>query len=913
MADHFPAPSRKDLLDALHSHSTVTDVVALEDNWLRVTDSEKSLLICLNAENAVNENQLLQGVELLKGTDSGVVFVAVPALYALGISDPNRGTVEALTSLSVEENVEEITDLVGHLLIDGFTGYPKLNFNDLTQFFDSMLSTVEEEDDQRRQLQSNSHQGGFPATWPTEIEEEIVNLVIRWVLRENPRNVIDLCSDGWPLVPHLNEYCNTRDKDAELQIVNLPTRTARVGRLVTSYRYPRQYPEQISELNLDTVLSDLDEQTELEEFEEIETPERPNPPDVVTSGICSSNTPDIIPSLRERASKLGLGIPPRVSPSTYLAVEGMKSLADGGFGAFVLPFAQLSRSSFLQYAFDEGRIHAILMLENSENGVSVNHRPVLKPALVLFKKEDSDVNSNRVRLIKTKPTEFDHRIHRLVNAPDDQVSNTDTEEIEGVSLDLVSASDLLDLNPRLMFKEPQLGDFLRDEDTHQFGDVVDKVRRGVRTGANDFFYFSSDELPEVAIPDRFLTPALKRNPEFTGEESYTITAKQADYYVLDLREFLRDLDNPTEEEVLKELQEQGYTELVSYIQDHSELADHASFQHMDVWFCPFNQSENKPPDLVIGQFSDGKWYRYRAESMILDQSWYGVWCGDTDPNALQKLLNSEPYQQLLSYLGQTMSQVHSRYTVRDLEQLPINIGPLNDGLEDIVFPPDRRRDQRQLDRAVIDRCNNEAAREAFETLLEPDDHFAWAWFLSPDEYEQFQRQYQDSEGEAREFVTKRLNEEEIGEMLDDISRSPLHVERWETIEELADEYRDGRYRLFLYGATPQFEGFIMDWALKNGHEVTKRDGRPYVRISGQSEDEEDEFPKGLGKLIEKFIPRGFGDFLQDDITDLRNTITHGEIIEVTHERAAVCLLALHTLALQVSEGRLGVYDQERGN
>ncbi|WP_224268503.1 hypothetical protein [Haloprofundus salinisoli] len=249
--------------------------------------------------------------------------------------------------------------------------------------------------------------------------------------------------------------------------------------------------------------------------------------------------------------------------------------------------------------------------------------------------------------------------------------------------------------------------------------------------------------------------------------------------------------------------------------------------------------------------------------------------------------------------------------MRDLEQLPINIGPLNDGLDDIVFPPDRRRDQRKLDRAVIERCNNKAAQEAFQTLLEPDDHFAWAWFLSPEEYEQFQGQYEDSEKEAREFVAERLNEEEIGEMLDDISRSPLHVERWETIEELADEYRDGRYRLFLYGATPQFEGFIMDWALKNGHEVTKRDGRPYVRISGQTREEDDEFPKGLGKLIEKFIPRGFGDFLQDDITNLRNTITHGEIIEVSHERAAVCLLALHTLALQVSEGRLGVYNQER--
>ncbi|WP_224268504.1 hypothetical protein [Haloprofundus salinisoli] len=648
MVNHFPAPSRKELANVLHSHSTVTDVNFCEEHWLRVTDSEQSLLICTNAMAVGGADQLIRGAELLEETDSGVVFVSVPALYALGIGDPNRGTVEGLMALTAGAIVEEIVEFTVHLLSEGFAGYPELHFSDLAKFFASMLSSDEDENEQRQQVQSNSHQGEFPATWPAEIEEGVVDLITRWVLRENPRNVVDFCSDGWPLVPRLTEYCNTRDKNTQIQVVDLPTHTARVGRLVTAYGYPQQYSDQISKLNLDTVLSDLDEQTELEVFNDINTPERPHPPDVVTSGICSSNTPDIIPALRERASKLGLGIPPRVSPSIYLAVEGMKSLADGGFGAFVLPFAQLSRSSFLQYAFDEGRIHAIMMLENSEDDLSVNHRPVLEPALVLFKKEDSDVNSNRVRLIKTKPTEFDHRIHRLVNAPDDQVSNTDTEEIEGVSLELVSPSDLLALNPRFIFKEPQLAAFLRDEDTYQFGDVVDKVRRGVRTGANDFFYFASDELPEVDIPDRFLTPALKRNPDFTGEESYTITTKRSDYSVLDLREFLRDFDNPTEEEVLKELQEQGYNNLVSYIQDHSDLADHAGFQHFDVWFCPFNQPENKPPDLVIGQFSDGKWYRYRAEGMIIDQSWYGVWCGDTDPNALQKLLNSEPYQQLLS-------------------------------------------------------------------------------------------------------------------------------------------------------------------------------------------------------------------------------------------------------------------------
>jgi len=146
-------------------------------------------------------------------------------------------------------------------------------------------------------------------------------------------------------------------------------------------------------------------------------------------------------------------------------------------------------------------------------------------------------------------------------------------------------------------------------------------------------------------------------------------------------------------------------------------------------------------------------------------------------------------------------------------------------------------------------------------------------------------------------------------MLTEIEESPLRMERWETMAELAEEYREGHYRLFMYGATPQFEGFIMDWAENKEYPIFKRDGRPYVQIPGDTTEEEDqEIPKSLGALIEAFIPRGFGDFLQDDITTLRNTITHGEIIEMSHKRAAICFLALHTLALQIREDRLGTED-----
>lgn len=142
-------------------------------------------------------------------------------------------------------------------------------------------------------------------------------------------------------------------------------------------------------------------------------------------------------------------------------------------------------------------------------------------------------------------------------------------------------------------------------------------------------------------------------------------------------------------------------------------------------------------------------------------------------------------------------------------------------------------------------------------------------------------------------------------MIDNIIESTLHTERWETIEELAEEYQQENYRLFMYAATPQFEGFIMDWAKENGHVVVWKGGRPYVQFISQDEDEKPEpIPKGLGTLIDAFLPRGFGDFLQDKVKELRDGLAHGEVIANSREQAAICFLSLHTLALQIAEGKL---------
>lgn len=903
MDDTLSLPSGEALASVISAETAVESAIEVEDGWLRVAGVERSLLMCLDAKGTAASNQLIRGAELLEPADTGVVFLASPEVYALDTGDSMVGTSESLPTSSTESFMSDLTGFILHLLTVGFDQDPESDGIHPVELFDSMLR--EGEDEERTQRRSELYQGEFYSDPLVDGEKDVIDLVVRWILRDNPRIVLDFCPGEWALSTALVEYCDSQEKDTEFHLVNLPGRP--VAELVAAYQAPQWYSSVEAEHQFETILTDLNDQAELGDFRKDAGSDTAPSPDVVVSGLCPRLDPDSCQLIQDRADELSLGRG-RTSLSTYLAAEGIVSSVNGGRGAFVLTLRELTQSTILQHAFAEGRIHAILVVDHP-NRATFDVDPRECQAIILFEKEDCSVNTDEVRIIELTSTDLDSDVHKLVHASSDALTSDGAADIDGASFLTVTPADLLELETELVLREPQLVPFLRDEDTQQLGELIEEINRGIQTRANDFFYFDSLEISEIDIPSRFLTPVLRRVPSSSEEQLHTITTRKTDSYAFDIRGFLNEFDcTPTEENVLEELRQQGYDNVTTYIEDHRALSHLPGLQRTDIWFCPFDRATADQPDLLFARFSDGTWYRYRADDVIIDQRWYRVWCGDTDPGTLHRLLNSEPYQQLLAHFGQSMSEVHSEYMIRDLSRLPVNVGPLDEGLDNLTFPPESRRGQRQLDQAVVDRCQNRAAREALETLLEPDDQFAWAWFLSPEEYDEFQRIYDVEEGDARGFVADRFDKKEVREMLNDIAQSPLHVERWETIEELADEYRDGRYRLFLYGATPQFEGFIMDWARKNGHEVVMRGTRPYVRINGQSGEEEKEFPKGLGKLIQEFIPRGFGDFLQDDITDLRNAITHGEIVEPSHQQATICLLALHTLALEVSEGRLGIQE-----
>jgi hypothetical protein len=904
MNDTPATPSAEEISGVLRESQGVQSASVIEGEWIRIQGQNRSLVICANAERTRSAGQLKRGAELLDSADAGILFVDSPRLFIVSAEETPRGDIDVL-GWSEEEITTTLSETVSKLVQEGFDEYPDISFRDLTRLFCALLSPADEAPPDEVNARLGQEQDGFLPPLPLELEAGIMDLVASWVLRGDPKRIADFGSGGDALTAALADH---RDEAADLYLVDVPSHIARVGRLTSAYRRPEACLGNTPTLPYSAIFGENQPQKSLKQFTDEEddgsdlgiSDERF---DAIVSGLVPDTIREASEEIRDRMIELGVASA-YTGLSTYLAVEGIQHLAEGGRGAFFLTLGQMARFDILERALDAGRVHSVLLI--GRPGEMIGEWPLQPLAVVLFENTSSASESEDVRVVEVTSETFDPRTNRLIQAPLTQVSSEDVADIEGLEYRTISAEDIEQLATRLILYEPQLAPFLRADETVPLEQFVDSVRRNRPTGANDFFYFEKTEVEESGLSRRFLTPVVKRPPE---DSSLNLTPEKTSHYALDLREYIESLKERdtgiSEESVLQSLREDGYTRVVDYIEDHRELADRATFQHRDLWFCPFRRRDQSSEVLLFGRYSDGSWYRLQDSDVIVDQNWYVFECDPEIAGSLHRLLNSEPYQNLLTYFGHSGNRLYQSVSLSDLQGLPVATGPLKEGLDDLPFPPTRRREQRRLDEAVVERCRDQTTTEALGSLLDPDDRFAWAWFLSPEEYEEFKEMYNADEERAEGFIADRLHENELREMLDHIAESDLHTERWDIIEELAEEYQQENYRLFMYGATPQFEGFIMDWAKRNGHTVVWRDGRPYVEISSQDYEADTEpIPKGLGALIDAFLPRGFGDFLRDEVKELRDATAHGEVITNSKEQAAICFLSLHTLALQISEGKL---------
>ncbi len=582
-------------------------------------------------------------------------------------------------------------------------------------------------------------------------------------------------------------------------------------------------------------------------------------------------------------------------PKFERILTGLAALREGGRGVLVLPRGMLvAYKSVFEYL--EGvRLHAIIDL----NLVFEETDPRFERSVILV--ENSPPNNEQSIVRHITLDQFDERLGALIHSPPAHLPEIELTD-HPLDVTTVDQQAFHEFPPHVAFNVPHLLPVFRSDEFVPLGEIEGVfVRRGIHHALAEEFYFTPGEVEKSAIDSDLFTPILTK--ETIGEAGHSITDSDIDQFVLDLRQPIQDIEGrssaPTEDEILEEIRKIGYGHAVDYVTANIPNRN----PRTGYWFCPFLPQDEDNFDLVTRELSlDPEWSRVELESAILDRQCIGITC--TDPNVgrgISQVMQRQGYQRLIEGLFDSSFGGVIHYNKYLIDQIPIPRRAMSEKFgtrTKSIFPPESHRDEVKLTNLLCDCIHEESVRDTFERLLEPDDEYAWAWFLSPTEYQEFTQKWESDHEDAKQFVADRLTEENIEQIKRDLEHDAIPNERAQILRELLDEYQNQKNRIFLYGITPQFEGVLVDWAEQQGHRTGEaEDGNFVVYVD---DDDNETVSKTLSGLLNYYLKDGFGEFLHTHVRESRNEMAHGEIVENDRRQATMFLLCLYALYRRTS-------------
>ena len=581
-------------------------------------------------------------------------------------------------------------------------------------------------------------------------------------------------------------------------------------------------------------------------------------------------------------------------PEHERILSSIATLRDGGRGMLVVPRSMImSYNTILEY-FDHTRIHAIIDLNSNRFGFEEIDRR-FQFSVLLFEKQDLRDGEQLVRQLRVD--EFDERLGFFIQAPVSHLSGVDLNE-KSLKFRGVPQQDLLDYPPQVPFNIPELLPIFRSDEFVKLGELDDvAIHRGLQQPLPDAYYFTKSEIDKSSISSDLFSPIITY--ETLANSGRVVTEAEMEQYVLDLteqvKEVKRSIDDSSMEEILDGLSNQGYSDAVNYLSTNIEQRS----SRTGYWFCPFLSQTEREFALAFPRLApDAKWTRVDCDSAILSYKCLGISCNDEiTARGISRAVQTKGYRRLIEDLFDSSFGGVIHYKHYLIDQIPIPRRGLTqdfDDRSDSLFPLETHRSEVRLTELLAGCVQNELARETFENLLAPDDEYAWAWFLSPEEYDEFIQKWETDPEAAKQYVVDHLGDEDIEQIRSGLSDESIPPERSQILEELLEEYLNQKNRMFLYGVAPQFEGVLMDWAEYQGHELGTDDNGNFV-VYVDADDQQRVVSKTLSSLLRYYLQDGFGEFLHEYIRERRNELAHGSIVENDRNQATIFLLCLYAL------------------
>ena len=587
---------------------------------------------------------------------------------------------------------------------------------------------------------------------------------------------------------------------------------------------------------------------------------------------------------RERIQKWAPGRGKSASPA--FVTKAVSHLKEGGRGAFLLPKSALKDGLLEQLAATCG-IHRIVELPVG----SLNDAHSVELVLLTLIKEDRPRDVQDTGIAKFNQVELPDNARGLFEQPLDQILQN---RYNPYNAEIVRASheDLEGRNVMRILSNPSIYDIITSDGFTRFGEISGvEAGSGLSTGNNDFFYFSEAERERSGIDEQFFRPVIK-NP---SDKIRTITSENIDLYLLDLEPYTKELESQgveiTEDSVIEELRKDGHNELAEYIEEEP-----GRYNQDDPKFEVDYRGVFENPDLVISKFFDNpRCYNVEVDDALFDTTMIGIQTESGEiQDSLSRLLNTPLYKEFFQTYADSIDLDWYRLNITSLRDIPIIQGALNQDLfnrMDPFFPPDDDNDLVSLNQLLIESCESDDERQAIRRYLASRDDYAWSWFMTLPEFQEFQELLESDKEEAREYVVNRFDRELLDQARNTFENIDFFEDRRELLNDLLMEFEEGHYRGFLAGIVLQFEGVLADLVEEAGGEIIEEDHETKFKMPGRGRSQ----IKNLGSLISHFFDGVFSTFLDETVRQRRNQIAHGDVIENSRELSIHFFISFYAL------------------
>ncbi len=291
----------------------------------------------------------------------------------------------------------------------------------------------------------------------------------------------------------------------------------------------------------------------------------------------------------------------------YFVTHATQFLREGGRLGYIIPTKWMMTrygESFQTFLYDHYKVHAIV-------GFSARafEDALVDTALLLVQRCDDaderrDTTTKFVRIKdEMEPEDIVDTVDFGLDVEDDElvVRNRPNDRIVAVTQASLEDRDFSKIAHYL--NAPQdLIELSENRETVPLEEFA-TVSYGNKTGANDFFFLSREDLETWSLHERFYRPALKSYRDVDGP---VVTEADTDRYILDVHEYVESVKRDTQElatnadlteRVKDALEREGYDGLREYVAhgERREYHTRATLNAREVWF---DMGELSPPELV---------------------------------------------------------------------------------------------------------------------------------------------------------------------------------------------------------------------------------------------------------------------------------------------------------------------------